>query len=316
MKVLIAEDDAMARLLLQKAVQSLGHAVVATQDGHEAWALFQADAVDVVISDWKMPGMDGLELCRRVRAHGAVGGRYTYVIVATAFAEKEHFLAAMRDGADDYLAKPLDRVELQVRLAVAARIMALYRQLEARQAELEAVNERLFAQVHRDALTRLFNRSRLWEDLRALEARVSRYGHRYALALCDVDHFKRYNDTYGHLEGDTVLRAVATVLQTHARTGDAAYRYGGEEFVVVLPEQDLPATALAAQRLRLAVEALELPHAGNTPPGVVTLSVGIAALQPGEEKSVEGWLKEADLALYQAKQGGRNRVVIYEGRIP
>jgi two-component system chemotaxis family response regulator WspR len=130
--------------------------------------------------------------------------------------------------------------------------------------------------------------------------------------LCDIDHFKLYNDTYGHLAGDEVLKRVAGVISQNLRTGDTAYRYGGEEFLVMLPEQSVGSATVAAERLRRRVEELAIPHEAKAPPGVVTISVGLAAHAPGEGKPLEELLKEADEALYDAKEAGRNRIRSYD----
>jgi diguanylate cyclase (GGDEF)-like protein len=188
--------------------------------------------------------------------------------------------------------------------------MTLYRELETRKAELEALSSQYYEQARQDPLTRLGNRLRLREDLEILDARAERYDHRYSVILCDVDHFKLYNDRYGHQAGDEVLRAVARALQGNARTGDTAYRYGGEEFLVVLPQQDLDAAVAAANRLRRVIEDLALPHEAN-PAGVVTVSMGVAAADLGERQRAESLLGEADTALYEAKQSGRNRVIAH-----
>ncbi len=139
---MIAEDDAVSRLILQRAIEKAHHEVVPTADGLEAWACFQEEVFDVVISDWMMPGIDGMELCRRIRDYGQEQGSYTYFIMATALGEREHFLAGMGEGADDYLTKPLDRMELLVRLIVGERIMSLYRQLQEKQEQLDRLTER------------------------------------------------------------------------------------------------------------------------------------------------------------------------------
>ena len=309
MQLLIAEDDATTRLILQKAVQKLGHDCLVAPDGAAAWQLFQDARVDVVISDWQMPGIDGIELCRRVRA--SASETYPYFILLTALSDKAHLLAGLQAGADDYLTKPLDRDELQVRLLGAARVTSLYRQLAARKGEVERLNHQLFEQARRDPLTRLRNRLQLREDLELLQGRVGRYGHRYCVVLCDVDHFKRYNDTYGHPAGDEVLRAVGHTIARRCRSGDTAYRYGGEEFLLLLPEQALDGATIVVERLRQAVEDLAIPHRTNTPPGVVTLSAGVTALLPGEHKTANVLLQEADTALYRAKADGRNRVAIH-----
>lgn len=309
MRVLIAEDDTSSRIILQRAVEQLGHECVAAKDGIEAWRLVREAPFDVIITDWMMPGMDGMELCRRVREEPR--RTYTYVIFLTALADREHLLRGIRAGADDYLPKPLDRNELQVRLLVASRVTTLHQRFIEQNGELERLNLQLHDQARRDHLTNLGNRLRLQEELASLVGRVERYNHCYCAVLLDVDHFKLYNDHYGHAAGDAVLRTIADTLQKHNRTGDAAYRYGGEEFLIVLPEQTLDRAAIAVERLRQAVQALAIAHDGNHLSGVVTISAGISIMESGDNKSVETWLKEADLALYQAKHMGRNRVVVY-----
>jgi diguanylate cyclase (GGDEF)-like protein len=217
----------------------------------------------------------------------------------------------MNEGADDYLTKPLDRVDLQVRLKVAERVMSLYRQVASARAELERLNVLLFEQSHRDPLTLLGNRLRLEEDLEVLQGRVERYGHTYCMALCDVDNFKKYNDTYGHQAGDHILRTVANTIVRRCRRGDAAYRYGGEEFLIILPEHTLVNATIAADHIRTAIEKLAVAHVKN-PPGVVTVSVGVAGLSQKRHKSAAQLLRDADEALYRAKENGRNCVMLYQ----
>ena len=219
----------------------------------------------------------------------------------------------MNAGADDYLIKPLDTDALQVRLIVADRVTSLHHQLAHQRTELEELNHELTAIALRDPLTGLGNRRALEEDLGLLEARVARYGHRYCIALLDVDHFKAYNDTYGHQAGDQILRTVADRLKEEARGGDAVYRYGGEEFLCVFPEQSLATATVAAERMRSALEGLAIPHSADSL-GVVTLSAGLAMLDPGHTKSVGEVVQEADEALYRAKQLGRNRVESLAGQ--
>ncbi len=232
MKVLIAEDDAISRMILRRAVEKFGHECLVAEDGEKAWKLFQdTPEVDVIISDWMMPGIDGPEFCRRVRELS--GNWYTFFIFLTALGDKEHLLEGMQAGADDYLAKPLDREQLQVRLIAASRVNSLHRQLNEQKMKLENLNRELFAASRQDPLTRLGNRLRLREDLATLSAKAERYGHSYCAILCDIDCFKAYNDHYGHLAGDDVLEKVAGVIMRNLRTGDSAYRYGGEEFLVI-----------------------------------------------------------------------------------
>jgi two-component system cell cycle response regulator len=308
MRVLIAEDDRVARSILVAQVTAAGHEVLPARDGREAWDIFEDTAgVDVVISDWRMPEVDGLELCRRVRE--ADRDEYTYFLFVTALGER-HVVQGIDAGADDYLTKPLDSQELTARLKTAARVTSLHRRLVDQNAELERLTARLEEESRKDPLTGLGNRLRLTEDLEALRARVLRYGDDYCLVLCDVDDFKAYNDRYGHQAGDEALRRVGSIIGDQCRVGDSAYRYGGEEFLVVLPQQDLAGGTVFAERLRRAVEEAGIVHEANPSTGVVTLSVGVASLSGAHEgTSIDELLNAADRALYEAKSRGRNAVV-------
>lgn len=310
MRVLVAEDDAVSLLILRRAVEKLGHECLTAEDGGRAWQLYKQNPdVDVIISDWMMPDVDGLELCHRVR--GDERGGYTHFIFLTALSDKEHLLMGFEAGADDYLSKPLDRDELQVRLISAHRLTTLHQQLAEQRAELETLNVQLADQARTDPLTGLGNRLRMQEDLEVLRARTERYGQIYCAILLDIDFFKLYNDNYGHPAGDEVLRRVADAIKSQCRSGDTAYRYGGEEFLIILPEQNLETGAAIAERLRQTVEKLDILHEAKTPPGVVTISLGLSVLEPGTNKTPETLLKKADNALYRAKENGRNRVFYY-----
>lgn len=305
MKVLLAEDDPVARLLAEKTLRSLGHECTTVNDGAEAWDAFSSDRPEVVLSDWIMPGLTGLELCHKIRTRPS--NSYTYFIIVTSHGGLDEILEGMTAGADDYLVKPLSSDDLRARLVPAARVTSLHAQLDRQRTELEGLNRELTAIGLRDPLTGLGNRRALTEDLGQLEARAVRYGHRYCLALLDVDHFKSYNDTYGHQAGDQALQAVAEQLMGQARTGDAVYRYGGEEFLCIFPEQSTSKATVAAERMRGGLEALTIPHTGSSR-GVLTLSAGLALMDAGDTRSVDEVLKEADEALYRAKRLGRNRV--------
>ncbi|MBA2720622.1 MAG: diguanylate cyclase [Chloroflexi bacterium] len=224
--------------------------------------------------------------------------------------ELEHAVTAMTAGADDFMVKPLDRYRLEATLIAAARVTALHHELREQQTSLVRLNSLLFDDARRDALTGLGNRLRLTEDLITLSARIDRAGSPGCLALVDVDLFKSYNDAYGHPAGDEALRSVARGLTGAIRPGDMAYRYGGEEFLVLMPDTTLPSATSALDRIRVAIEAMTVPHTQNPSGGVMTVSGGIAqSSAPGND--VEAWLKNADLALYQAKSEGRNRVVAF-----
>jgi diguanylate cyclase (GGDEF)-like protein len=296
MHILIADDDPGTRLIVAAAVERLGHDCTVAVDGAEAWIRFPEVRPDVVIADWEMPGLDGTELTRRIRRQ--VDVPYPYVIVLTARAGQEHALGAMEAGADDLVFKPLQSEELQRMLVGAARVTTLHR--------------RLHRDARQDALTGLGNRHRLTEDLEAMHARAQRYGHRWCAALVDVDHFKGYNDGAGHLEGDRLLRRIGAALASTVRGGDTVYRYGGEEFLVLLPEQTLDTAALAAERLRGVVEDLGVAHPDG---GVVTVSVGVAGPAGGGD-AADALVARADAALYAAKAAGRNRIELAGAEAP
>jgi diguanylate cyclase (GGDEF)-like protein len=303
--VLIADDDESARGLLEEAVLQLGYDCRTARDGLEAWELHQAWRADIILSDWQMPRMDGLELCRRTRGLAPEFG-YTYFILLTGHGDREHFARGIEAGADDYHAKPVDLDELRARLASANRVLLIHRKLAERNTELQRDSEASFTVARVDALTGIPNRLSMDEDLRELWSYARRYGHRYSVAMCDVDWFKPYNDRFGHLAGDEVLRRIAKALQDACRNGDRVYRYGGEEFVVLLSEQELPDAQRAMERIRAAVEGLAIPaaRAGE----VVTISVGVSAVGVADGAGPAQWLARADAALYRAKAQGRNRV--------
>ena len=305
LKVLVVEDDDSARHALETSVRLLGYDCRSARDGMEAWEVHQVDHADVILSDWQMPRMDGVELCRRTRT-SQEEGKYTYFIFMTSFTDKEHFVRGMEAGADDYHTKPVDLDELHARLVSAGRVVALYRELAEKNAVLRRDSQTSFRVARVDALTQVANRLSMDEDLKVLWSRVKRYGHRYSIAICDVDRFKAYNDNFGHLAGDDVLRRVAQTIREQLREGDGLYRYGGEEFVVLLPEQSLAEAARAMDRVRTAVEKLAIQT--HSERGVLTISFGVAELEPPEEGAPEDWLRRADTALYRAKSAGRNRV--------
>ena len=308
MRILIAEDDTASRLILEAALAGLGHEVIAATDGEQAWKLFQSEKVEAIISDREMPGLNGVDLCRRVR--GSDGGKYIYFIFLTSVSDKIGSAEAIRTGADDYLMKPLNRHELEARLLVASRITKLCREMAEQQVQLEHLNRQLFAQARArlDGLTKVGNRLKMREDLNVLVARVAKQGESFCAVMCDVDHFKLYNDEYGHLQGDEVLKKVASTLLQGCRPNDEIYRYGGEEFLLVMPEQSIEAACAAAERHRARIEQLAIPNIGS-PAATVTISAGVASINPSSGPSIKEWLETADGALYRAKQLGRNRVI-------
>ncbi|HYP49090.1 MAG TPA: diguanylate cyclase, partial [Thermoleophilaceae bacterium] len=237
LSILTADDSALARTALQGVLRQMGHEPLVAKDGEEAWALFREERPAVVISDLMMPRVDGMELCRLIRDEDL--RPYTYFMMLTALEDRDEALRGMRAGADDYLTKPLDRQELQRRLIVASRVTKLHQRLAAEQEAVRHLNAELHQEARFDPLTRTGNRLLMRENLTSLAARVQRYGHKTSLALIDIDNFKQLNDSAGHLAGDEVLKQVSGELKRQARDGDMVYRYGGEEFLVVLEDQDL-----------------------------------------------------------------------------
>jgi len=298
MQVLVAEDDPVSRRLLEAHLGRWGYRAVAASDGDQAWDLLQQpDAPRLAILDWMMPGLSGPELCRRVRSLGREP--YTYLLLLTARAHKEDLIEGMEAGADDYVTKPFDAQELNVRLRAGRRILEL-------QAELVTAREALREQATRDGLTRLWNRSSILEILARELAKSERDGSAVGLIMADLDHFKQINDTHGHLAGDAVLREAARRLQTSLRSYDSVGRYGGEEFLVVVPGSTHSSALQLAERLRLAVnrEPVRLTDRSIE----VTISLGVAVSAPGALIFPETLIRAADEALYRAKTVGRNRI--------
>jgi two-component system cell cycle response regulator len=454
MRVLIAEDSVVARKLLARSLQQLGYEIVAAEDGARAWEAYQQAPTPIVITDWEMPQMNGVELCRAIRQHPTE--QYTYLMMLTARGQKEDKLEALDAGADAFLSKPLDIAELQANLRVAERILQAEADLQAQKRQLQDLNEELVSQneqlqqsyrlveyanrrfvelfehvpvacftvdmegsirewnlaaqqlygytkeevLHQPFYAKAFrgaNASHIHDilqrvmqgsivtgiesedydsegnlhyvirsvfpirnpnrevvgaivsvvdvtyrveyenQLKALNQKLQSlavtdgltglHNHRafqdyleeqfqvamrnkqpLALILIDVDHFKQYNDTYGHQAGDEVLRQVAQILSAHVREGDFVARYGGEEFVIVLPRADSESAVAVAERLREAVQSAEW----RLRP--VTGSFGVACARPDMETRQE-LIEAADQALYQAKKNGRNRVEAWNYRL-
>jgi len=311
--ILIVDDNAAKRLALKAALQPLGHVVVEAESGAAALRCLEDHDFAVILLDLRMPVMDGFQTAARIRKRQR--SEHTPIIFITAFGSDEIDNADIyAQGAVDFIFAPVPPGELRAKVTVFANIFVKAEALASKTREVQAaadhlrqVNDELSALSRQDPLTGLGNRRALEQDLDLLEARVVRYSHRYCMAVLDVDHFKSYNDAYGHQAGDCMLQAFAGRLQQEVRDGDALYRFGGDEFLCVFPEQSLANGENAVQRMRVGVEGLAIPHIGN-PPGVVTFSAGLAILDPGHIESASAVLREADVALYRAKELGRNRV--------
>jgi diguanylate cyclase (GGDEF)-like protein len=307
MRILVVDDSAAYRRVLEAEVRRQGHECLVAIDGESAWQAFTREGADVIVSNWVMPGIDGAELCRMVRASDRP---YAYFVLFTARDGKRNVMRGMEAGADDYLGKPLDVDELEACLVAARRVTRLHLELAGQRRQLEDLNRDLYEQSRQDALTEVGNRLRMEEDLETVEANVARDGGSYAIVLCDVDRFKDYNDRCGHPAGDDVLRAVAGAVRKAGRRGDAVYRYGGEELLVLLPGQGREHAIVAGERMRAAVAGLGIPQPTGEPAPVVTISVGVAVRAGDAPGGVAAVLAGADEALYVAKSGGRNRVEV------
>lgn len=296
MRILIADDDPVARRMLESTLTRLGHEVEAVADGPDAInRLLDPDAPRMAILDWMMPGADGTVVCRVVRQRVSP---YIYIILLTGKDRHEDMIAALDAGADDFLTKPFDAVELRARLRSAARV------LEFQEGLLQA-QEALRVQATSDELTGLANRRVILEQLDR-ELRRARHEKRpVAVAIADIDHFKAVNDRQGHSAGDAVLRHVSRCMKLELREYDSIGRQGGEEFLFVLPSCDTAAGCEAMERVRASIESTPAQWGGAPLP--VTISVGVASTAPGGLTAIQ-LIEAADAAMYRAKENGRNRV--------
>jgi diguanylate cyclase (GGDEF)-like protein len=308
MRVLVADDDATGRLILRSIVAKLGHECLVAEDGAEAWELLSSRPIDVLLTDWMMPGIDGPELCRRVRDDPT--DHYVYIVLTTGLDHHDHVLEGMSAGADDYLVKPVDSFALQTRLVAAERVTELHCKLARKEAELQRLNVDLLERSLTDQLTGVGNRRRMDEEIEQTHASAVRLGRTYGVALFDIDHFKSYNDCYGHAGGDQTLRRVAETMTRVSRTGERAFRYGGEEFLLVVPDcRPADAMLVTAERVREAVAGMAIVHEArpSTPP-CITVSGGVACWTPGSPLSAQEVVEQADAALFEAKSRGRNQI--------
>lgn len=300
MKILIADDSIVSRHLLEATLRKWGYDVLAACDGPEALQMLEReDAPSLVILDWMMPGMTGLEVCQKIRERGTEP--YTYILLLTSKSQKEDLIEGMDAGADDYITKPFDQSELQVRLRAGTRLVDL-------QAQLLAAREALRDQATRDSLTRLWNRNSILEALSRELSRSEREKSPLGVVIVDLDHFKQINDNHGHPAGDAVLQEAARRMQSSVRQYDSIGRYGGEEFLVLLPRCSEAESYSQAERLRKQLAQTDIRF--NDISLRVTASFGVTAAIPGERWDAEGLIRKADEALYLAKKSGRNRVEI------
>lgn len=313
LRILVAEDSKTMRSMLERMLTSEGHVVVTAANGREALVKAVEFAPQIVVTDWVMPELDGLGLCKALRETKA--GRMMYIIMLTVLEEEDRLVEAFEAGADDFIVKPFSERTLKARLRAGQRIVRLQEEILCERedmrrsaGELALTNQRLLEVALTDALTQLPNRRYGLERFEQEWAAALRKERPLSCMLLDIDRFKQINDNYGHDMGDAVLRRVATLLKQAVRREDVPCRLGGEEFLVICPDADLKATAVVAERIRRQFEECIFEHAGHALR--LTTSIGVASRDASME-GVDALLKMSDQALYTAKQSGRNRVVAY-----
>jgi len=299
MQALVVEDSAVFRKLIGDHLRSWGFGVTLAETGSEAWQILQqSDSPKLVLLDWVLPDLDGIELCRRIR-QARTSGPYVYVILLTSNEGRQNMLEGMQAGADDYLVKPFDELELKARLLVGKRILDL-------QEELVSARESMRHAATHDSLTEVMNRGEILAMLERELERSRRERRNLAIILGDIDHFKSVNDNLGHLFGDEALREISRRLRTQLRIYDGVGRYGGEEFLLILPNCDLPNGLQRANALREFIASSPVAYSGDAK--LITMSMGVAVSAGVGKSEVEALLSQADAGLYRAKENGRNRV--------
>ncbi len=305
-KILVVDDVAVNVQLLTTYLTSVGYNVIAARDGQEALEKVVACNPDLVLLDVMMPKFNGFEVCERIKADETT--RIVPVIMVTALNEIEDKIKATEAGADDFVSKPFNKLELLTRVKSLLRIKELHDQLNAKVKELEEAHERLRQLAITDGLTGLFNHRYFKEHLEQELYRASRHHSEVPLIMIDIDYFKRYNDTFGHPAGDALLRAVARILKENIRKIDIAARYGGEEFTLVLADTAKAAASMVAEKMRRMVETNAFEGLPSHQDGHITISLGVATF-PLDATNPNDLIAMADQRLYQAKQRGRNQVV-------
>jgi two-component system, cell cycle response regulator len=300
MKILAAEDNPISQTMLRSMLTKWGYDVVTAADGNQAWEILQSsEAPQMAILDWMMPGQDGVEVCRRLRSTNQEP--YTYILLLTARSDSQDLVEAIDAGADDYLTKPFNSSELRARLRAGRRIVELQQQLLEAQ---EALRER----ATHDVLTGLYNRGAILDLLHQQLARAIREVQPFSILMVDLDHFKEVNDLHGHLIGDEVLREAARRMKGTMRCYDSLGRYGGEEFLVVLPGCDEYGAWMMGERVRQSVSEEAFAVGKKMLP--VTCSIGCVTQAGGANYDCDSLVRMADDALYGAKHAGRNRTEV------
>ncbi len=313
MKILVVDDSPTIRAALKALLERMGHTVVEANDGKEALQMYRQDRPGLVLIDVVMPVMDGYESARHMRETSA--DEWVPIIFLSSKEADQDLDRAIEAGGDDYLVKPVSFVVLNAKIRALQRLESMRtKQLEMSR-DLASANRELEKLSRQDGLTGIANRRYFDSYLVTEVRRGARERQPLSLILSDVDHFKAFNDCYGHQAGDDCLRRVAAALSSAGRRpADLAARYGGEEFAMVLPGTVLEGAVDVAQAVSRVIDGLAIPHARSAVDRKVTLSQGIVSLTPEKETSSEDLIQRADQALYMAKQQGRNRYIVFGGK--
>jgi diguanylate cyclase (GGDEF)-like protein len=308
-RILIVDDHEDNVELLKARLESWGYGTVTATDGEEALQKVEQDPPDLILLDVMMPKIDGIEVARRVKANDQLP--FIPIIMQTALDATENKVEGLEAGADDYITKPIDFAELRARLTSMLRIKRLQEELEERERQLLEANERLRHMSQTDGLTGLDNRRNLEERIEEMFEHAKRLNEPFACVMCDLDRFKSVNDTYGHQAGDAVLKQFAKILRAEVREIDRAGRFGGEEFLLLLPGTVLDAAVTFAERVRKQIESHTFTFDQTSIQR--TASIGVSAWPHPKIRDCDGLVKAADDALYVAKETGRNKVVRFDG---
>ena len=305
-KILVVDDIAI-NVELQKAYLAVAdYEVIEAQNGEEALQKVKDEKPDLILLDVMMPKMNGYEVCKILKNNPET--QFIPIIMVTALAEVEDKVRGIEAGADDFISRPFNKIELMARVKSLLRIKFLQDQLHQHMRELTETRERLQQLAITDGLTGLFNYRYFKEQFVHEINRTERHDLCISLVMMDIDFFKYYNDHNGHLAGDEVLKQIAEVLRSNVRKIDVAARYGGEEFALILPETDKKSAIIVAEKIRKLIENCHIPCEEKQPNGKLTISMGVSSF-PDDNRTVEGLIKIADTRLYKAKQAGRNLVI-------
>jgi len=307
-RILIVDDHEDNVELLKARLESWGYGTLSATDGEEALQKVEQDPPDLILLDVMMPKIDGIEVARRVKANDNLP--FIPIIMQTALDATENKVEGLEAGADDYITKPIDFAELRARLTSMLRIKRLQEELEERERQLLEANERLRHMSQTDGLTGLDNRRNLEERIEEMFEHAKRLSEPFSCVMCDLDRFKSVNDTYGHQAGDAVLKQFAKILRNEVREIDRAGRFGGEEFMLLLPGTVLDAAVTFAERVRKQIESHTFTFDNQSIQR--TASIGVSAWPHPRIKDCDALVRAADDALYVAKETGRNRVVRFD----